>query len=104
VVKRVRDLIDGVYSEKSAKDDLKAANDAASAEFLSEKDLAKRIKMLEKQMLEYARNLEFEKAARVRDQLAQLREQAFGAPGHDTVVPVSAIATGTGANPPPNRP
>jgi excinuclease ABC subunit B len=30
-------------------------------------------------MLEHARNLEFERAARVRDQLAQLREQAFGA-------------------------
>jgi excinuclease ABC subunit B len=51
--------------------------------------LGKRIKLLEKQMLEHARNLEFEKAARVRDQLAQLREQAFGAPGHDTnVVPL----------------
>jgi excinuclease ABC subunit B len=30
-------------------------------------------------MLEHARNLEFEKAARVRDELALLREQAFGA-------------------------
>jgi excinuclease ABC subunit B len=37
-------------------------------------------------MLEHARNLEFEKAARVRDQLAQLREQAFGAPGSDNIV------------------
>jgi excinuclease ABC subunit B len=36
-------------------------------------------------MLEHARNLEFEKAARVRDQLAVLREQAFGAPGGDNV-------------------
>ncbi len=41
-------------------------------------------------MLEHARNLEFEKAARVRDQLALLREQAFGAPGHDVnVVPLT---------------
>ncbi len=48
---------------------------------MSEKDLGKRIKLLEKQMLDHARNLEFEKAARVRDQLALLREQAFGAPG-----------------------
>ena len=89
VVKKVRDLIDGVYSEKSAKDDLKAVNDAASAELMNEKDLSKRIKQLEKQMLEHARNLEFEKAARVRDQLAQLREQAFGAPGRDNVVPLA---------------
>jgi len=89
IVKKVRDLIDGVYSEKSAKDDLKAANEAAVIEALSEKDLGKRIKLLEKQMLDHARNLEFEKAARVRDQLAHLREQAFGAPGTDNVVPIT---------------
>ena len=50
---------------------------------LSEKDLAKLIQLPEKQMLDHAKNLEFEKAARVRDQLALLREQAFGAAGHD---------------------
>jgi excinuclease ABC subunit B len=99
VVKKVRDLIDGVYSEKSAKDDLKSANDAASAELMTEKDLAKRIRMLEKQMLEHARNLEFEKAARVRDQLALLREQAFGAPGRDNVVPIVAGTAGPSAAP-----
>ena len=88
IVKKVRDLIDGVYSEKGAKDDLKAANEAAEVEALSEKDVSKRIKLLEKQMLDHARNLEFEKAARVRDQLAHLREQAFGAPGSDNVVPL----------------
>jgi excinuclease ABC subunit B len=89
IVKRVRDLIDGVYSEKGAKDDLKAANEAAAIEALSEKDLSKRIKLLEKQMLDHARNHEFEKAARVRDQLAHLREQAFGAPGTDNIVPLT---------------
>jgi excinuclease ABC subunit B len=66
---------------------------AAQVEALSEKDLGKRIKQLEKQMIEHAKNLEFEKAARVRDQLALLREQAFGAPGHDTnVVPLGGKA------------
>src|SRR5438270_4186710 len=54
ITKEVRDMIDGVYSEKSAKDDLKRAHDAAEVEVLSEKDLAKRIKLLEKQMLEHA--------------------------------------------------
>ncbi|MBL8346282.1 MAG: excinuclease ABC subunit UvrB [Rubrivivax sp.] len=91
VSKRVRDLIDGVVSDKTAKDDLKAAKAAAEVEAMNEKDLGKRIKMLERQMLEHARGLEFEKAARVRDQLALLREQAFGASPHDTtVVPISA--------------
>jgi excinuclease ABC subunit B len=90
VSKRVRDLIDGVVSDKAAKADLKAAKAAAEVEAMDERDLGKRIKALEKQMLEHARNLEFEKAARVRDQLALLREQAFGANVADTaVVPLS---------------
>ena len=90
ITKQVRDMIDGAVSDKSAKDDLKNAQAAAEVEAMSEKDLGKRIKLLEKQMLEHARNLEFEKAARVRDQLALLREQAFGAAGHDVnVVPLT---------------
>ncbi|HRD95887.1 MAG TPA: excinuclease ABC subunit UvrB [Rubrivivax sp.] len=93
VTKRIRDMIDGVVSDKAAKDDLKAAQAAAEVEGLSEKDLGKRIKLLEKQMLEHARNLEFEKAARVRDQLALLREQAFGA----SVVDVIPLVSGKGA-------
>jgi excinuclease ABC subunit B len=93
VVKQVREMIDGVVSDKTARDDLKAAQAAAEVETLSEKDLGKRIKQLEKQMLEHARNLEFEKAARVRDQLALLREQAFGAlPGDSNVVPLVGSA------------
>ena len=84
IVKRIKDMIDGVYSEKSGRDDQKLLQMAAVEE-LSEKDLSKRMALLEKQMLEHARNLEFEKAARVRDQLAQLREQAFGAVVHDHV-------------------
>ena len=89
--KTIRDLIDGVAAERSGKDDMKFAQQAAEVEAMSEKDLGKRIKLLEKQMLEHAKSLEFEKAARVRDQLALLREQAFGSAGHDTnVVPAAA--------------
>jgi excinuclease ABC subunit B len=89
VNKRIKDLIDGVYSEKSGRDDAKLIQ-AAEVEELSEKDLGKRIAQLEKKMLEHARNLEFEQAARVRDQLSQLKEQAFGAALHDHVVPIKA--------------
>jgi excinuclease ABC subunit B len=93
VTKLVKEMIDGVYSaDKGGKDDLRRAHDAAEVEVLSEKDLGKRIKLLEKQMLEHARNLEFEKAARVRDQLALLREQAFGASVHDPVPPAGGTA------------
>jgi len=47
--------------------------------------VAKEIKRLEKLMLEHARNLEFERAAQVRDQLAHLKAQVFGAAGEDHV-------------------
>ena len=96
--KRVLELIDGVVAEKSGKDDLRLAQQAAEVEALSEKDLSKRIKALERQMLEFAKSLEFEKAARIRDQLALLREQAFGAPGHDSnVVPMPVAGGGRAA-------
>ena len=88
IVKRVRDLIDGVYSEKAGKDAQKLEQEAlqrAKVEDMSEKDVAREIKRLEKLMLEHARNLEFEQAARVRDQLTQLKDQAFGAHGNDSV-------------------
>ena len=88
IVKQVRDLIDGVYSEKSGKEAAKRELERAKVEDMSEKDMAREIKRLEKLMLEHARNLEFEKAARVRDQLAQLREQAFGASGKDNIAPL----------------
>ena len=95
VRKQVRDLIDGVVSDKSGRDDLKAAQAAAEVETLSEKDLGKRIKQLERQMLEHARQLEFEKAARLRDQLALLKEQAFGAvKGETNVVPLAGAPRG----------
>ncbi len=86
--KRIKDLIDGVYSEKAGKEaDRLAAESAlrASVEDMSERDVAREIKRLEKLMLEHARNLEFEKAAGVRDQLAHLKAQVFGAAGHDSV-------------------
>ena len=83
VIKQVRDLIDGVYSEKASKAAQQQEMQRAYAEELSEKDLAKEIKRLEKQMMEHAKNLEFEQAARTRDQLAALRERVLGGAGHD---------------------
>jgi excinuclease ABC subunit B len=79
----VRDLIDGVYSDKPGQDESKLDAQALSIEALSEKDLVREIKRLEKAMLEHARNLEFEQAARLRDQLAALKRQAFGSAGPD---------------------
>ena len=82
IVKQVRDLIDGVYSEKAGKEAERLelqAQQMAQMEDMSEKDLAREVKRLEKLMLEHARNLEFEQAGRVRDQLKNLKARAFGA-------------------------
>jgi len=89
IVKRIKDLIDGVYSEKSGKEAEKRELQKARVEDMSEKDIAREIKRLEKQMIEHAKNLEFEKAAKARDQLHILKQRAFGAPGTDNIVPVS---------------
>ncbi len=59
----------------------------AKIEDMSEKDVAREIKRLEKQMMEHARNLEFEQAASVRDQLSRLKSQAFGASVSNIVLP-----------------
>jgi len=83
VFKQVRDLIDGVHSEKSSKAAEREELIRAQVVDMGEKDLAKEIKRLEKLMLEHAKNLQFEDAARVRDQLARLREQVLGASGRD---------------------
>jgi excinuclease ABC subunit B len=92
IVKKVRDLIDGVYSEKAGKEAERLEMQRLAVEDMSEKDMAREIKRLEKQMLEHARNLEFELAARVRDQLNTLKAMVFGAPGSDNIVPLSGAA------------
>jgi excinuclease ABC subunit B len=78
VSKRIKDIIDGVYDAKAAHKELKAAQAEAGYHALSEVDLSKEIRRLEKQMLDHARNLEFEQAAEVRDRLRGLKEKLFG--------------------------
>ncbi len=89
--KKIKDLIDGVYSTKAGLEMERLENDAmnrAKVEDMSEKDIGREIKRLEKLMMQHAKDLEFEKAARVRDQLHILKEQAFGAPGADNIVSI----------------
>jgi excinuclease ABC subunit B len=74
VMKRIKDLIDGVYDATAAQ----AAQEEARYEAMSEKQVAREMKALEKKMLGHARNLEFEEAARARDQLTELKKRVFG--------------------------
>ncbi|MFS8973958.1 excinuclease ABC subunit UvrB [Cupriavidus necator] len=87
VVKRIKDIIDGVYNVSDARAELQAAQEQARYEDMSEKQVSKEIKRLEKLMLDHARNLEFEQAAQVRDQLAKLKAQVFGASGDGALPP-----------------
>lgn len=84
VSKRIKDLIEGVVSDKAAEAEQRQRRlreQAEALQALDEKALAREIKRLERQMLEHARNLEFEAAARVRDQLMQLKDRVLGAHG-----------------------
>ena len=77
ISKRVKDIIDGVYDYETARQELKAAQNQARYEAMSGKELTRELKRLEKDMLEAARNLEFERAAELRDQLKELKERLF---------------------------
>jgi len=83
VSKKIKDIIDGVYDAESAQTELKAAQQLAVYAAMDEKTVAREIRRLEKEMLECARNLEFEKAAAARDELFRLKERVFGAARHD---------------------
>ena len=89
VKKQIRELIDGVYKVDEARAELMAALEQAKYESMSEKQISKEIKRLEKLMFDHSKNLEFEKAAQVRDQLHLLKEQLFGAPGSDNIVSIT---------------
>jgi excinuclease ABC subunit B len=78
VTKRIKDLIDGVYDAEGAAAERKAAQDEARYEAMGEKQVAREIRRLEKEMVAHARNLEFEKAAALRDRLAELKKRVFG--------------------------
>ena len=83
VKKRIKDIIDGVYDADSAGRELKAAQEAARYEVMSEKEMSREIKRLEKAMHEHAKNLEFEQAAAARDELFRIKQLAFGGEAHD---------------------
>jgi excinuclease ABC subunit B len=92
VSKRIKDIIDGVYDADAARAELKAAEEHARYETMTEKDIGREIKRLERQMQEHAKNLEFEQAARVRDQLADLKKKVFGVELEEELPPARAQA------------
>lgn len=86
IKKEIRELIDGIFNPAQARTEIMVAEEKRNYESMSEKQISKEIKRLEKQMQEHAKNLEFEKAAAARDQLQLLKQQLFGASGSDSAV------------------
>jgi excinuclease ABC subunit B len=85
ITKRIKDMIDGVYDKDELQREHKALKEQANFESLSEKQIAKEMKRIEKAMHDAAKNLEFEKAADFRDQLKKLRIRFYGAEMPDLV-------------------
>jgi excinuclease ABC subunit B len=80
IVKAVADVMEGARSVQEK--DRYGADDDVSA--LAPEQALKRIKKLDAEMMKLARNLEFEQAARLRDQIQKLRHAAFGVPDSRT--------------------
>ncbi|MDS4014265.1 MAG: excinuclease ABC subunit UvrB [Candidatus Accumulibacter sp.] len=83
VNKRITDIIDGYYDNARTSGVVQLAQTPANYAVMNEKELARELKRLEKEMREFARNLEFEKAARARDELFRLRQEVFGISGSE---------------------
>ena len=77
IMKRIKDIIDGVYDHETARQELRTAQNQARYDTMGEKELTREIKRIEKEMLDCAKNLEFERAAELRDQLKVLKERLF---------------------------
>ncbi len=77
IVKTVRDMIDGVYDAQEAQTQRRAAQSEAAYQAMSEKELTREIKRVEREMLDAAKNLEFERAAQLRDSLKKLKQRLF---------------------------
>ncbi len=79
VKKEIRDIIDGVYRGPDVARPDSGHGEEADYGALDETSLSAKLKELEARMMDFARNLDFEKAAKVREEIKRLREEAFGA-------------------------
>jgi len=76
IVKAVGDTMEGARSVQERE----ATEASTNYALMPPEQAAKRIKKLELEMQKLARNLEFEQAARIRDEIHKLRQAAFGMP------------------------
>ena len=80
VQKKIADVMEGAYgiSTGSTKRFAKVAEEVIEYASMSPAQLKKEITALEKQMNEYAKNLDFEEAAAIRDQIKKIKQESLG--------------------------
>jgi excinuclease ABC subunit B len=79
VIRKIHDLKDG-YVESTSTDNkplFKVAEDHANYATKNPKELGKLMAKLEKKMFNHAKNMEFEEAAKIRDELARIKTSQF---------------------------
>ncbi|MGD8615861.1 MAG: helicase-related protein, partial [Gammaproteobacteria bacterium] len=78
--KAVADVMEGAYAGHvpSARKYARVAEEVVEYATLSPEMLAQKIRKLEKEMYQHARNLEFEEAARIRDEIRRVQESSLG--------------------------
>jgi excinuclease ABC subunit B len=74
IQKAVKNILDTAQAPEQLENELLMAEEAATYTVLSPQQLAKKIKILEDKMYTHARNLEFEDAAKIRDEIRHIRE------------------------------
>ncbi|MEN9750661.1 MAG: hypothetical protein RIR23_720, partial [Pseudomonadota bacterium] len=85
VTKKIKDIIEGTFDKEEVDLNRALKKEEARYDHLNEKQMAKEIQKLEKSMQTAARNLEFEKAAQLRDEAKFLKERLYGAGLKDRV-------------------
>jgi excinuclease ABC subunit B len=83
IVKNVADIMEGARNTAGPRHASRSASPRAAYRHLTAQEAARRIAALEKQMYRHARDLEFEAAARLRDEIGELRRYGFELPGGD---------------------
>ncbi|HLS82465.1 MAG TPA: excinuclease ABC subunit UvrB [Steroidobacter sp.] len=81
IQKAVADIMEGAYSEAAAAGVRRVAEPKPEYRTLTPEQAVRRIKKLEQEMFKHARNLEFEEAARLRDEIGRLRQVELGLVG-----------------------
>ena len=79
IEKNVADIMEGAYpgAPSKARAYAKVADEVAAYGALTPQEMGKRLKELEKRMYAHAKNLEFEEAARIRDQIRRLQAKGL---------------------------